>query len=171
MWLSTLSKIATSNTTCVTEVGIASIHLRSENFHLGLDNLFLRYKMLRPKISYYVNKMSRDPKTILSEIKGLVGELESVLGGSSPKHKKPDLREPSSLKKPKGVPGSIAILIEEGFFDTPKGRNQIMERLKEIGHYHNKPAVDMNLLGLTRKRTLNRFKNKSTKNWEYVIRK
>ena len=65
----------------------------------------------------------------------------------------------------------MSILIEEGFFDTPKELPPIMERLKEIGRYHKAPAVGMNLLELTRKRILNRFKNKSTKNWEYVIRK
>lgn len=115
--------------------------------------------------------MPRDPKTILSEIKGLVGELESVLEDSPLNHKRPNLGKSSSVKKLKGVPGSIAILMEEGFFDTPKEITPIMERLKEIGHYHSKPAVGMNLLELTRKRMLNRFKNKSTKNWEYVIRK
>ncbi|GAG80702.1 unnamed protein product, partial [marine sediment metagenome] len=39
------------------------------------------------------------------------------------------------------------------------------------GHYHKRTAVAMNLLNLTKRRILNRFKNKETKNWEYVIRK
>lgn len=126
--------------------------------------------MLSLNIGWYINKMSRDPEAILSEIKGLVAELESVLGNDSVKPEKP-LKTSSSIKKLKGVPGSMDILIEEGFFDTPKERNTIMERLEEIGHYHKKPAVGMYLLELTRKRVLNRFKNQSTKNWEYVIRK
>ena len=115
--------------------------------------------------------MSRDPQIILSEIKSLVEELELALDGSPLKHKKPGLKKSSAVKKPKGVPGSLSILIEEGFFDTPRERNSVMERLKEIGHYHKPPAVGMNLLEMTRKRILNRFKNKDTKNWEYVIRK
>ena len=115
--------------------------------------------------------MLRNPKTILSEIKSLVEELELALEGIPLKHKKPSLKKSSSAKKPKGVPGSLSILIEEGFFDTPRERNSIMERLKEIGHYHKTPAVGMKLLELTRKRILNRFKSKDTKNWEYVIRK
>ena len=63
------------------------------------------------------------------------------------------------------------MLIEEKFFDTPKEISAVIEKLKEVGYYHKSTAVAMNLLNLTKRRTLNRFKNKKTKNWEYVIRK
>ena len=115
--------------------------------------------------------MARDPRIILSEIRILVDELESVLGGGSAPHKRPDMKKASPVVVPKGSAGAMTILIEEGFFDTPKEIASIMKKLREIGHYHKAPTIGMRLLNLTRKRILTRFQNKSTKNWEYVIRK
>ena len=75
-------------------------------------------------------------------------------------------------KSPKrGAAGALGMLINEGFFDKPKDLSTVVVRLKEIGHYHQRPAEAMNLLNLTKRRTLNRFKNPQTKNWEYVIRR
>ena len=115
--------------------------------------------------------MSRNPKTILSEIKGLIDELEATIGGGSSTHKKSSPKQSAPTVMPKGALGAITMLFNEGFFDTPKGIAPIMEKLKQIGHYHKRPAIAMNLLNLTKRRVLNRFKNKDTKNWEYVIRK
>ena len=114
--------------------------------------------------------MTRNPKTILSEIKALVNELETMIGGVSPTYKT-NSKQSFSTTTPKGALGAITMLIDEGFFDTPKEISQIMEKLKQIGHYHKRPAISMNLLNLTKRRVLNRFKNKETKNWEYVVRK
>lgn len=115
--------------------------------------------------------MTRNPKTILSEIKGLVNELESAMGGGLPAQKKVSPKQPSAVAMPKGALGAITMLLDEEFFDTPKEIAQVMEKLKQIGHYHKRPAISMNLLNLSKRRILNRFKNKETKNWEYVIRK
>ena len=115
--------------------------------------------------------MTRNPKIILSEIKGLVNELETAMGGGLPTHKKISPKQSSAATVPKGALGAITMLFDEGFLDTPKEIAQIMEKLKQIGHYHKRPAISMNLLNLTKRRILNRFKNKETKNWEYVIRK
>lgn len=113
----------------------------------------------------------RNPKTILSEIRALVDELEAATGGNPTLHKKTVSKQPSSPVIPKGALGAITMLLDEGFFDAPKEIGSLMEKLKEIGHYHKRTAVAMNLLNLTKRRVLNRFKNKDTKNWEYVIRK
>ncbi len=115
--------------------------------------------------------MKRKPQTILSEIRGLVDELEAAMGGNPSPRKKTSSRRSSSSYVPKGALGAITMLFEEGFFESPKEIGALMEKLKEIGHYHDRSAVSMNLLNLTRRRVLNRFKNKDTKNWEYVIRK
>lgn len=115
--------------------------------------------------------MTRNPKTILSDIKGLVDELEAVMGDGSSKQKKTSPKQSSATAVPKGALGAITMLLDERFLDTPKEIAQIMEKLKQIGHYHKRPAISMNLLNLTKRRILNRFKNKETKNWEYVIRK
>lgn len=115
--------------------------------------------------------MERNPKTILSEIKGLINELETVMGGASSAHKKSSPKQSSAAAVPKGALGAVTMLLDEGFLDTPKEIAQIMEKLKQIGHYHKRPAISMNLLNLSKRRILNRFNNKETKNWEYVIRK
>ena len=112
----------------------------------------------------------RDPKKIINEIKNLLDELGNSCG-VKPSSGKTTNQRSKSIASPKGALGAINILIDEKFFDVPKEISAVMERLKEIGHYHKRTAIAMNLLNLTKRRTLNRFKNKETKNWEYVIRK
>ncbi|MFA5000737.1 MAG: hypothetical protein WC531_00710 [Candidatus Paceibacterota bacterium] len=112
----------------------------------------------------------RDQKLILGEIKNLLDELETSFGVKSSQDKTTNKISRPAVS-PKGALGAINILIEEKFFDTPKEISIILEKLKEIGHYHKSTAIAMNLLNLTKRRILNRFKNKETKNWEYVIRK
>ncbi len=112
----------------------------------------------------------KDPKIIINEIKKLLDELSSACGVKSA-HKQPTNKTKVSTSFPKGVLGAINMLIEENFFDTPKEISVIIEKLKEVGHYHKRTAISMNLLNLTKRRILNRFKNKETKNWEYVTRK
>lgn len=115
--------------------------------------------------------MSRSPKVITAEIKTLIEELEASLGVQPSQASSKPLRGVAARSVPKGAFGAVSMLIEEGFFDTPKEISTIMDKLKQVGHYHTRPAVAMNLLNLTKRRVLNRFKNKETKNWEYVIRK
>ncbi len=115
--------------------------------------------------------MSRNPAIILSEIRSLVDELELVLGSEPTTDKRLRIKKSSPAVPAKGSVGSINILIEEGFFDTPKEIASVMGKLKEIGHSHKKPAISMSLLSLTKKRILTRSQNESTKNWEYMIRK
>ena len=112
----------------------------------------------------------REPKTIITEIKGLLDELGSTFGIKSP-HEKATSHVNNATPSQKGALGAINTLMDEKFFDVPKEMPAVMERLKEIGHYHKRTAIAMNLLNLTKRRILNRFKNKETKNWEYVIRK
>ena len=113
--------------------------------------------------------MHRNQKTILSEMRNLINELELTVGGSLPTNKKQVQKKIPSTVILKGAIGAINILIEEKFLDTPKTLNNIMQKLKEIGHYHKKQTVSMNLLNLTKRRKLSRFQNK--KKWEYVIRR
>jgi len=112
----------------------------------------------------------RDPKLIIGEIKDLLDELSTSFG-VKPTHDKTTNKASRLAAFPKGALGAINILIEEKFFNTPKEISTVLEKLKEIGHYHRSTAIAMNLLNLTKRRILNRFKNKETKNWEYVIRK
>lgn len=112
----------------------------------------------------------RDPKVIINEIKGLLDELCDSFG-VKPSRDKITNQKSKSIASPKGALGAINMLIDEKFFDVPKEISKVMERLTEIGHYHKRTTIAMNLLNLTRRRILNRFKNKETKNWEYVVRK
>ena len=112
----------------------------------------------------------RDPKLIINEIKDLLDELSGSFG-KNPAHRKAADELSANKTLQKGASGAINMLIEENFFDSPKEISTILQRLKEVGHYHKSTAVAMNLLNLTKRRILNRFKNKETKNWEYVIRK
>ena len=112
----------------------------------------------------------RDPKIVINKIKSLLDELGGSIGIKIPRSKTTGQATNTPISQ-KGALGAIFMLIDESFFDTPKRISEIMERLEEIGHYHKRTAVAMNLLNLTKRRILNRFKNKETKNWEYVIRK
>lgn len=117
--------------------------------------------------------MEKNPQKIADQIIALVAELSQMArdNGTIKRvlHKKAMQADRLSVKK--GATGDLEMLIEEGFFDNLTELSAVMERLKQIGHYHQKTAIAMSLLNLTKRRILNRFKNKETKNWEYVIRK
>lgn len=112
----------------------------------------------------------RDPKLIINEIKSLLDELGDSFG-VNPMHDQATRKGSAKIALQKGALGAINMLIEEKFLDSPKEISAILQKLKEVGHYHKPTAVAMNLLNLTKRRILNRFKNNKTKNWEYVIRK
>ena len=112
----------------------------------------------------------RDPKKIIGEIKDLLDELSDSFGVEHPGNRTLKQKIKSTASQ-KGALGAINMLIGENFFDTPREISKVMEKLKEIGHYHKSTTVGMNLLNLTKRRVLNRFKNNKTKNWEYVVRK
>ena len=109
--------------------------------------------------------MKKSKEQIIKEINILLQELSST-NQTDLVSTKTKAQKPTS-----GCIGSIQILFDEGFFDKPIEVPAVIEKLKEMGHYHKRTTVSMNLLNLTKSRVLNRFKNKETKKWEYVIRK
>jgi len=112
--------------------------------------------------------MKKDAQKIAEEIKQLVDQLAEIsINGSSAGKASGQVK----LKPKKGASGALSILIEEGFFNSPKDLSVIMSRLQEIGRWHPKPNVSMNLLNLTKRRTFNRIKDTKTKKWKYVLRK
>ena len=112
--------------------------------------------------------MTKTAQEIAKEIKELVDQLVAI-STSGTSAGKPSVKVKPKTKK--GASGALSILIEEEFFDTPKNLSAIMGRLKEIGRYYPKTTVSMNLLNLTRRRTLARMTDNKTKNWLYVLRK
>lgn len=114
----------------------------------------------------------KDPQEIIEKIIDLANELAEMVGsGGTRERSLKKTKKKVSVSAKKGAMGAIEMLINEGYFDKLKDLNAVMERLKEIGHYHKTSTVSMNLLNLTRGRVLNRFKNTETKKWEYVIRR
>ena len=112
--------------------------------------------------------MKKDAQKIAEQIKRLVDQLAGMsLDRPAPGN------VPTKVKaqKKKGATGAITMLIEEGFFDSPKYLSEIMSKLEEIGHWHKRTAVSMNLLNLTKRRIFNRIKDKQKKKWRYVIRR
>lgn len=112
--------------------------------------------------------MIKESQRIAEQIKKLVDQLASIANTESLDGK------PSLKVKPKtktGASGAISILIEEGFFNQPRDLSTVMSRMREIGHWHKKETVAMNLLNLTKRRTFNRIKDSKTKKWNYVIRR
>mgnify|MGYP001611250524 CR=1 FL=1 len=112
--------------------------------------------------------MSKAQK-IAEQIKLLLDELV-VLAGEKPTIKSNAKSEIVNITR-KGAAGALAMLTDEGFFDSPKEISAIMEKLKEIGRHYPQTTVAMNLLNLTKRRTFNRLKDKRSKNWLYVLRK
>lgn len=112
--------------------------------------------------------MSKAQK-IAEQIKFLLDELV-VLAGEKPTTKS-NAKDGRVNTTRKGAAGALAMLTDEGFFDSPKEISAIMEKLKEIGRHYPQTTVAMNLLNLTKRRTFNRLKNKGSKNWLYVLRK
>ncbi|MCJ7786632.1 hypothetical protein MUP06_00215 [Patescibacteria group bacterium] len=108
--------------------------------------------------------MKKEAQKIADQIKQLVDQLAAMATAKS------SVGKPLAKAK-KGASGSLSMLIEEGFFDSPKDLPTIMSRLEEIGHWYPKPTVSMNLLNLTKRRTFNRLKDTKNKNWKYVLRK
>ena len=106
---------------------------------------------------------------IVEQIKLLLDELIVLVGEKPPL--KSNIKNKVANAPRKGASGALAMLTDEGFFDSPKEISTIMEKLKEIGRHYPQTTVAMNLLNLTKRRIFNRLKDKGSKNWLYVLRK
>lgn len=111
-----------------------------------------------------------NPQKIVEQIKALLDDLlvvtgEETISGSGVK------RPFSAPATKKGASGALAVLTNEGFFDSPKDISTIMDKLKEIGRYYPQTTVSMNLLNLTKRRAFSRIKDRDSKNWLYVVKK
>lgn len=111
--------------------------------------------------------MTKQAEKIAQQIKDLVDQLATMSKGQTPSRKQFRGRKPSTGKK--GAAGAISVLMEEGFFDTPQDFPAVIARLEQIGRYYPKSTVAMNLLNLSKRRTLSRIKDSKTKKWRYVF--
>jgi len=113
--------------------------------------------------------MKKEIHKLGEHIKELVDQLVKIAASQATDKKV--LNRNSMKTTAKGASGGLSLLINEGFFDSPKDLNSTMERLKEIGRYYPRSTVSMNLLNFTKRRTFNRIKNKESGTWQYVLRK
>ncbi len=112
--------------------------------------------------------MEKEVQKIIDQIKQLIDQLGAMVT-TKVSGNKPLIKTISKTKK--GASGALSMLIEEGFFDTPKDLSEIMRKLQEIGHWHRNTTVSMNLLNLTKRRTFNRLRDTKDKKWKYVLRR
>ncbi|MDD4902146.1 MAG: hypothetical protein PHE24_03340 [Patescibacteria group bacterium] len=117
--------------------------------------------------------MKKDPKELAENIIALVMELAELAAGGNGKviaiKTKHSLK--GNGKETSGATGGLRVLIDEGYFDTPKQLPEIIERLKQEGRHYSNATISMGLLNLVRERVLTRFRDKGDKKWKYVIRK
>lgn len=113
--------------------------------------------------------MSRKAQELATQIKQLTDELVTLAKGTNTSSK--PISSQKRAPMPKGASGALTILKEDDYFGQPRELSMVMDRLKEMGFYHQKTTISMNLLNMTKRRELIRFRSKKTKNWEYVIRK
>lgn len=115
----------------------------------------------------------RTKETIISDINTLLEELSGVSSTSAP-----NSNTTSSSGKNKGAKndkyagcmGGIIYLKDRGFFSAPRGGKEVISELSKEGWHYSSALVSMNLLNLTRQRTLTRIQD-GKKGWLYVVRK
>lgn len=116
--------------------------------------------------------MKKDPKQLAENIIALVSELAELVGGKIETRPVRAPRSPrESRKDTSGATGGLRVLVDEGYFDSPRQLPEIIERLKQEGRHYSSAAISMGLLNLVKERALMRFREKNDKKWKYVIRK
>jgi len=113
--------------------------------------------------------MKKTAKELGDEIKLLIDQLVSMTRPNALNKEQSLL--PHKTKDTKGAAGAISILINEGFFNVPRKLSEVRMKMEEMGRYYSLSTISMNLLNLTKRRTLNRVKDTKTKEWQYVIRR
>jgi predicted nuclease with TOPRIM domain len=103
-------------------------------------------------------------KEMLEEHERRLSKLESLF--TSKKEVVKDTK-----KRYKGLAGGIRLLIDNGFFSSPKDLNEIIAELKREGYYNSKAGVASTLSETFTKsqKVLNRIEE--NKVWKYVVRK
>ena len=103
-------------------------------------------------------------KQLLKKHEERITKLEKLLSLS----KKPKIKKSNNYS---GLTGGIQFLIDNKFFNNPKGLKEIISKLKEEGYHYGKAPIAKALsVGFTNKKKIfSRFKE--DKNFKYVIRK
>lgn len=115
--------------------------------------------------------MKKNKQQIIEEIRILLNELEGV-GDSATSgvvaSKKKAQAKPDNYS---GCSGGLRHLVEQGYFDQPRNKQEIVVKLKEIGRYYSSPLVSMNLLNLSgnTERLLTKLGQRGS--YKFVIRK
>lgn len=113
---------------------------------------------------------------LLAQMRELLDELEVISGASSKQSRRREAKAKKvSKRKYRGPSGGVQLLLDEGFFKTPKVMAAVEDRLRQEGYHYRQSAVAMALLRAVRKRLLTRLSSKDAKDvkekWSYAERK
>lgn len=109
---------------------------------------------------------------IIVEIKKLLKELESRINLNNKRIKDNGVysKDVKSVKRNSiGCIGFVETLISDGYFNSLRTSNNVMNKLEEEGQPYSRPTISMNLLNLVRKKILRRIKKDGQ--WQYIVRK
>lgn len=90
-----------------------------------------------------------------------ISKLEKLLIGKKSKELRTNVAEPSIMEL-------IIEVKNEGFFDKPRFREDIVQKFEELGHIYETRSIDSPLLRALKKRILGR--KKIGEKWGYVKR-
>jgi hypothetical protein len=99
------------------------------------------------------------------------GTFDLPFKGSFSKGKIEATPQPTKSNNYKGLVGGITLLIDNGFFISPKTANEVHAELKKETYYYSIQSVDSSLRKdfVSRKKILTRIQE--GKVWKYVLRK
>jgi len=110
------------------------------------------------------NQIIEDMQTLLDELRGQT--VGAKAGISAPTKKKLS----SKRDEFSGCMGGLQFLIQDGYFDEPRTRQDIIKKLAEQGRYYTPDLISMNLTNLSKKgKALTRLGSRGT--YKFVARK
>jgi alkanesulfonate monooxygenase SsuD/methylene tetrahydromethanopterin reductase-like flavin-dependent oxidoreductase (luciferase family) len=112
--------------------------------------------------------MKKDAKQLTDSIIAQILELAKLADGKTAIQQ---VKMQHGQKGTTGATGGLRILVDEGYFGSPKQLAEIIERLKQEGRHYSDATISMGLLNLVKERVLMRFRDKGDKKWKYIIRK
>lgn len=112
--------------------------------------------------------MKKTKQQIIEGIRVLLNELEGTEDSSTSTPKKSVQQKSDSYS---GCSGGLRHLAEQGYFDQPRNKQEIVEKLKEMGRYYSSSLVSMNLLNLSGNTEKLLTKLGQRGSYKFVIRK
>lgn len=116
--------------------------------------------------------MTRTTNQIIDDLQTLLDELRGhSTAGGKPTGSTPSKKKLVSKKDEfSGCMGGLLFLVQDGYFDEPRTKEDITKKLEEQGRYYSSELISMNLKNLFKKgRAINRLGSKGS--YKFVARK